>query len=199
MPATTGSWRRVSHRALHNPRAAAIFAPPMRHIISILLQNESGALARVSGMFAARGYNIESLTVAPTQDASLSRLTLVTMGSDAVIDQIVKQSRKLIDVVEVLDVTARAHSECELMLIKMRIPGKALEAFEGICVQRDAHVLETDGDLRCLQIAGTGSEIDEAAAELGAIGEIVELVRSGVAAIETGSAVLGARVLATAS
>lgn len=171
----------------------------MRHIISILLQNESGALARVSGMFAARGYNIESLTVAPTQDASLSRLTLVTIGSDDVIDQIVKQSRKLIDVVEVLDVTTRAHSECELMLIKLRVPGQALEAFEGICAQRDAHVLEADGELRCLQIAGTGSEIDETAAELGAIGEIVELVRSGVAAIETGSAVLGARVLATAS
>ncbi|MEQ8270884.1 acetolactate synthase small subunit [Algiphilus sp.] len=170
----------------------------MRHIISILLQNESGALARVSGMFAARGYNIESLTVAPTQDPSLSRLTLVTMGSDEVIDQIVKQSRKLIDVVEVLDVTARAHSECELMLIKLRVASRAQEAFDAVCAQRALHVLEAAGELRCLRAAGTGTEIDEIAAELGAIGEVVELVRSGVAAIETGSAVLGARVLATA-
>jgi len=171
----------------------------MRHIISILLQNESGALARVSGMFAARGYNIESLTVAPTQDASLSRLTLVTIGSDGVIDQIVKQSRKLIDVVEVLDVTARAHNECELMLIKLRVSGQALDAFEAICTQREIHVLDADGDLRCLRVAGTGGEIDQIASELAAVGDVVELVRSGVAAIETGSAVLGARVLATAS
>lgn len=171
----------------------------MRHIISILLQNESGALARVSGMFAARGYNIESLTVAPTQDPSLSRLTLVTMGSDEVIDQIVKQSRKLIDVVEVLDVTVRAHSECELMLIKLRVAPHAREALEGLCAQHEMHVLETEGDLHCLRVAGTGTDIDAMVAELAAIGEVVELVRSGVAAIETGSAVLGARVLATAS
>ena len=102
----------------------------MRHIISILLQNESGALARVSGMFAARGYNIESLTVAPTQDPALSRLTLVTIGSDAVIDQIVKQSRKLIDVVEVRDITARRHGERELVLVKLRVGAQAAASLQ---------------------------------------------------------------------
>ena len=83
----------------------------MRHIISILLQNEAGALARVAGMFSSRGYNIESLTVAPTHDATVSRLTLVTTGSDAVIEQIIKQSRKLVDVVEIADLTSREHLE----------------------------------------------------------------------------------------
>src|ERR1700739_2584210 len=93
----------------------------MRHIISILLQNEAGALARVAGMFSSRGYNIESLTVAPTHDATVSRLTLVTTGSDAVIDQIIKQARKLIDVVEIVDLTSSAHIETELLLIKVQV------------------------------------------------------------------------------
>lgn len=168
----------------------------MRHIISILLQNESGALARVSGMFAARGYNIESLTVAPTQDPALSRLTLVTIGSDAVIDQIVKQSRKLIDVVEVLDVTAREHGECELMLVKLRVGRQATDRLEALCAERDIRVLERDGDLHVLQFAGAGNDVDETGRELAAIGEVLEQVRSGTAAIEFGSRVLGARVLA---
>src|SRR5207237_472933 len=84
----------------------ATLRPPMRHIISILLQNEAGALARVAGMFSSRGYNIDSLTVAPTHDPAVSRLTLVTMGSDAVIDQIIKQTRKLVDVVEITDLSS---------------------------------------------------------------------------------------------
>src|SRR5882672_9712114 len=97
----------------------------MRHILSILLENESGALSRVSGLFSARGYNIESLTVAPTEDPTLSRMTLVTSGSDDVIEQITKQLNKLIEVVKIVDLTQGDHIERELMLVKVRAAGRA--------------------------------------------------------------------------
>ena len=170
----------------------------MRHIISILLQNESGALARVSGMFSARGYNIESLTVAPTQDPALSRLTLVTIGSDAVIDQIVKQSRKLIDVVEVRDITARRHGERELLLVKLQCSGDAHADLERFCARRGLTRLYSEEGTEVLQFAGAGAEVDEVLQELAALGELVEQVRSGVAAVEFNSTALGARVLAEA-
>ena len=96
----------------------------MRHIISILLENEAGALSRVAGLFSARGYNIETLTVAPTEDRSLSRLTIVTSGSDEIIEQITKQLNKLVDVIKVVDLSEAAHIERELMLIKVRATGK---------------------------------------------------------------------------
>ena len=96
----------------------------MRHIISILLENEAGALSRVSGLFSARGYNIESLTVAPTEDPSLSRMTIVTSGSDDIIEQITKQLNKLVDVVKVVDLSEASHIERELMLVKVRATGK---------------------------------------------------------------------------
>ena len=91
----------------------------MRHIISILLENESGALSRVAGLFSARGFNIESLTVAPTDDPSLSRMTLVTSGSDEIIEQITKHLNKLVDVIKVIDLNESRHIERELMLIKL--------------------------------------------------------------------------------
>ena len=92
----------------------------MRHIISILLENESGALSRVAGLFSARGYNIESLTVAPTEDSSMSRMTLVTRGSDEIIEQITKQLNKLVEVVKLLDLTEGPHIEREMMMIKVK-------------------------------------------------------------------------------
>ena len=92
----------------------------MRHIISILIENEAGALSRVSGLFSARGYNIESLTVAPTEDASLSRMTLVTRGNDDIIEQITKQLNKLVDVVKLIDLADAPHIERELMLVKIK-------------------------------------------------------------------------------
>ena len=92
----------------------------MRHIISILLENEAGALSRVAGLFSARGYNIESLTVAPTEDPSLSRMTLVTCGTDEIIEQIIKQLNKLIDVVKLMDLTEGPHIEREMMLVKVQ-------------------------------------------------------------------------------
>lgn len=170
----------------------------MRHIISILLQNESGALARTAGMFAARGYNIESLTVAPTQDPTLSRLTLVTIGSDRVIDQIVKQTRKLIDTVEVQDLTGSAHTECELLLIKLHVSPDALATVEQELQARGGRRVDSSGAVHSLEFAGTGAEIDEVLAALSAVADVIEVARSGVVAIEFGTEALAADILRAA-
>lgn len=158
----------------------------MRHIISMLLQNEAGALARVAGMFSARGYNIESLCVAPTQDSTVSRLTLVTSGSDAVIEQILKQSRKLVDVVEVVDLNDREHLETELAILKLRVDAdSARRVIE--CVRRHRGViLDETTAARTVQITGTGAEVNAFLEEIARIAPIIELVRSGTAAIERG-------------
>ncbi len=162
----------------------------MRHIISILLQNEAGALSRVAGMFASRGYNIESLSVAPTQDALVSRLTLVTSGSAAVIDQILKQLGKLVDVVQVLDYVGREHLEFELLLLKLRIDGpSARDVVE--CVRRHRGlILDESDNTRAVQLTGTGAEVDAFLDEVGSIAPILEVVRTGTVAIERGPNVL---------
>src|SRR5271167_3410229 len=115
---------------LTNP-LAAIRVAAMRHVIAILLQNEAGALSRVAGLFSTRGYNIESLSVAPTDDPTVSRLTLVTRGSDAVIPQIVNQLNKLVDVVSVLDMTRGEHLERELVLLRLRVAAGETDAVRG--------------------------------------------------------------------
>jgi len=168
----------------------------MRHIITILLQNEAGALARVAGMFAARGYNIDSLSVAPTHDPTVSRLTLVTTGSDAVIEQIIKQTRKLIDVVEIVDLSSKEHLECELVIVKIDLQPQQANAF--IHCVRQHHALALDGtdNTRTVQITGTAAEIEAFVSALSKISTVLELVRSGVAAIELGHHVVTA---ATAS
>ena len=163
----------------------------MRHIISILLQNEAGALARVAGMFSARGYNIESLTVAPTHDATVSRLTLVTTGSDAVIDQIIKQSRKLVDVIEIADLTSRAHTECELLIVKVAVTQeKSPRVAE--CVRRHTRSLLFDESetTRTIQFTGSCAEINAFLDELGTLTYVFEFVRSGIAALDRGERVL---------
>jgi acetolactate synthase I/III small subunit len=163
----------------------------MRHIISILLQNEAGALARVAGMFSARGYNIESLCVAPTHDPTMSRITLVTSGSDAVIDQIIKQSRKLVDVVEVLDLTGRDHIECELLMLKVEVDVRSARPVVE-CVRRYRGVILDESEhTRTIQLTGSGSEVGDFLRDVAQIAPVLELVRSGVAAIEPGHAVLG--------
>ena len=156
----------------------------MRRIISMLLQNEAGALARVAGLFSARGYNIDSLTVAATHDTAVSRLTLVTSGDDVVIDQIIKQSRKLIDVIEIADLTSREHLECELLIVKVGVaPGKA--PLIAACVRRHARaVLYDEGEsTRTIQFTGIGAEINAFLAELSGIANVLELARSGTAEI----------------
>jgi len=158
----------------------------MRHIISILMQNEAGALARVAGAFSSRGYNIDSLSVAPTHDPSVSRLTLVTSGSDAVIDQIIKQSRKLVDVVEIMDLSSTDHLECELLMVKVEVDAaNGRNVVE--CVRRHrAFVLDETEATRMIQLAGAGPEIDAFIEELSKLTKVLELVRSGVAAMERG-------------
>jgi acetolactate synthase I/III small subunit len=170
----------------------------MRHIISVLLQNEAGALARLSGMFSARGYNIESLTVAPTHDPTVSRLTLVTTGSDAVIDQIIKQSRKLIDVVEVADLTGREHVEMELLLVKVDVASGSARAVVDVIRRYRGQLLDESNTTRTVQVTGTGLEISDFLKEIGGLAKVLEVVRSGVAAIEPGHRMLAVRTDAAA-
>lgn len=164
----------------------------MRHIISILLQNEAGALSRVAGMFSTRGYNIDSLSVAPTYDPAVSRLTLVTNGSDAVIDQIVQQTRKLVDVVEINDLASVDHLECELLMLKVEVDAKSARAVVECARIHHATILDETDNTRMVQLAGTGAEIDAFVVEIGKIAKVLELVRSGVAAMARGHATMAA-------
>ena len=162
----------------------------MRHIISILLQNEAGALARVAGLFSARGYNIESLSVAPTDDPAVLRLTLVTLGSDAVVNQINKQVSKLVDVVDRSELTRRAHVERELLLIKVEADGPVLDE---LLARYQASVIDQADDLQVIQLVGTSLQIDDFMREVRGATRIVEVVRSGVAAVASGEQVLALR------
>ena len=163
----------------------------MRRIISILLQNEAGALARVAGMFSARGYNIDSLSVAATHDAAVSRLTLVTFGDDAVIDQIIKQSRKLIDVLEIVDLTSRDHIETELVIVKIEVANESLNNFVAALRRHPrAQVIDISGGVRTIEFTGNGAEVEEFLDDLTKVGAVIELARSGTAAVERGAAVL---------
>jgi acetolactate synthase I/III small subunit len=165
---------------------------PKRHIISLLLQNEVGALTRVASLFSTRGYNIESLNVAPTDDPTVSRLTLVTTGTDAVIAQIVNQSLKLIDVVNVDDVTRDQHVERELLLLKLRCAPAELAALRS-CVQRaGGKVLSDDAESFTVEVTDSEAQINRFIAEAGSIGELLEVVRSGALAILRGTTTLRA-------
>ena len=160
----------------------------MRHIISILLQNEAGALTRVASLFSSRGYNIESLSVAPTEDAQVSRLTMVTNGSDAVIDQINKQLFKLVDVVNIVDMTLGEHIERELLLMKVRLNEGANVA--DIVSAAGARVLDDSPANYTVELTGTGVQIDGFMETLGSRSEILAVVRSGAMAIARGTRVL---------
>ena len=163
----------------------------MRHIISILLENESGALSRVAGLFSARGYNIESLTVAPTEDASLSRLTIVTTGSDEIIEQITKQLNKLIDVVKVVDLSEAAHIERELMLIKVRASGKDREEMKRMADIFRGRIIVFFESTYVIDLTGSGSKLDSFIQAIDA-GLILETVRTGVSGIGRGDRILKA-------
>jgi acetolactate synthase-1/3 small subunit len=161
----------------------------MRHIISILIENEAGALSRVSGLFSARAFNIESLTVAPTEDASLSRMTIVSSGSDDVIEQITKQLNKLIDVVKVVDLSEAAHIERELMLVKVRAAGKDREEMKRIADIFRGRIIDVTESTYVIELTGNGSKLD---AFLEAIDRalILETVRTGVSGIGRGDRIL---------
>ncbi len=159
----------------------------MRHIISVLLENESGALSRVAGLFSARGYNIESLTVAPTEDGSLSRMTLVTEGSEQIIEQITKQLNKLVDVVKLLDLTEGAHIEREMMLIKVTAEGvDAREEIKRLIDIFRGRIIDVTDVTYTLELTGTGSKLDAFIEALGNT-TILETVRSGVSGIARGA------------
>ena len=161
----------------------------MRHIISILLENEAGALSRVAGLFSARGYNIETLTVAPTEDASLSRLTIVTSGSDEVIEQITKQLNKLIDVIKLVDLSEAAHIERELMLIKVRASGKDREEMKRMADIFRGRIIDVTESTYVIELTGSGSKLDSFIQGIDA-DLILETVRTGVSGIGRGDRIL---------
>ena len=158
----------------------------MRHIISILMENESGALSRVAGLFSARGYNIESLTVAPTEDPTLSRMTLVTRGDEAIIEQITKQLNKLVEVVKLLDLSDGPHIEREIMMIKLKAEnGKRDEVARLVDIFRGKVVDVTESTF-VVEVTGKSAKLDafiKAAHE----DSVVEVVRSGPLGIARGS------------
>ncbi|WP_067563203.1 acetolactate synthase small subunit [Halofilum ochraceum] len=161
----------------------------MRHIISLLLENESGALSRVSGLFSARGYNIESVTVAPTNDRSLSRMTIVTSGTDEIVEQITKQLNKLVDVVRLSDLTESSHVERELLLIKVRAEGTGREEIRSLVDIFRGQIVDVTEKSYIIQLTGDGQKID---AFMNALGEhtILEVARSGATGIARGEKVL---------
>jgi len=161
----------------------------MRHIISILMENEAGALSRVAGLFSARGYNIESLTVAPTEDATMSRMTIVTSGSDEVIEQINKQLNKLIEVVQVMDLSEGEHLERELMLVKVRAEGAAREEIKRMTDIFRGRIIDVSDRTYTIELTGTGTKLDSF---LQAIDRalILETVRTGASGIGRGDRIL---------
>ncbi len=158
----------------------------MRHIISILLENESGALSRVAGLFSARNYNIDSLTVAATEDPSLSRMTIVTRGSDEVIEQITKQLNKLVDVIRLQELTDGQHVERELLLIKLLAEGNDREEYKRLTEIFRGKIIDVTDMTFIVELTGTGDKLD---AFLRAVEgkNILEVVRSGTTGIARGA------------
>lgn len=161
----------------------------MRRIISVLLENEPGALSRVVGLFSQRNYNIETLTVAPTEDETLSRLTVTTTGSDKIIEQITKQLNKLIEVVKLVDLTEGAHIERELMLVKIKATGaqraeikRTVDIFRG-------QIVDVSTSVYTVQVAGNSDKLDAFIRSISE-GAVLEVVRSGVSGISRGEKVL---------
>jgi acetolactate synthase-1/3 small subunit len=151
----------------------------------MLLENESGALSRVAGLFSARGYNIESLTVAPTEDETLSRLTLVTSGSEDVIEQITKQLNKLVDVVKLVDLTEGPHIEREMLLIKVNANGTTREEVKRLVDIFRGRIIDVTETMYTIELTGTSDKLDAFVQSVRGAG-IVEVVRSGVSGIARG-------------
>ena len=161
----------------------------MRHILSILIENEAGALSRVVGLFSARGYNIDSLTVSTTEDPTLSRMTIVTHGSDDVIEQITKQLNKLIEVVKVIDLNESEHVEREMMLIKVRAAGKDREEMKRMADIFRGRIIDVTESTYVIELTGAGSKLDSFISGIDA-GLILETVRTGVCGIGRGDRIL---------
>ena len=160
-----------------------------RHIISVLVENEAGALSRISGLFSARGYNIETLTVAPTEDASMSRMTIVTSGSEDVVEQITKQLNKLIEVVKVIDLSEAEHIERELMLIKVRAGQKEREDMKRMADIFRGRIIDVSDNTYTIELTGDTRKLDAFIQALDP-GTILETVRTGASGIGRGNRVL---------
>ena len=161
----------------------------MRHIISVLLENEPGALSRVVGLFSARGYNIETLTVAPTEDSSLSRMTIVTTGSDDIIEQITKHLNRLIEVVKVVDLTEAEHTERELMLIKLRAVGKEREEIKRMADIFRGRIIDVTDRTYTIELTGNTDKLDAFIRGVDRV-SILETVRTGSFGIGRGERIL---------
>ena len=161
----------------------------MKHIISVLLENEPGALSRVVGLFSARGYNIETLTVAPTEDLTLSRMTIVTQGSQSVLEQITKHLNRLVDVVKVVDLTEGAHVERELMLIKVRAVGREREEIKRLTDIFRGRIIDVTDKSYTIELTGVQEKIQAFINALDT-SAIMETVRTGVSGIGRGGRVL---------
>ena len=162
----------------------------MRHAISVLLQNEVGALTRLTGMFSTRGYNIETLNVAPTYDPRVSRVTLVVSGSDAAIAQLNAQLAKLVDVVNIHDMTLGEHFERELAIIKVKLGGDGLGEAVAIADRFGAEMLDEDANSCTMQLTGRVAEVDDFVNALAEVGEISAVARSGSVAVSKGEVTL---------
>jgi acetolactate synthase-1/3 small subunit len=161
----------------------------MRHIISVLMENEPGALSRVVGLFSQRGYNIESLNVAPTEDSTLSRLTLTTICDNQKIEQITKHLNRLIDVVKLVDLTEGAHIERELMLVKVRATGAQRAEIKRCTDIFRGQIIDVGPSVYTIQVTGTADKLDSFLEAVGE-GAVMEVVRSGVSGIARGEKVL---------
>ena len=161
----------------------------MRHIISLLLENEPGALSRIVGLFSQRNYNIESLTVAATEDPTLSRLTLTTIGKDDVIEQITKNLNKLIEVVKLVDLSESAHIERELMLIKVKASGAQRAEIKRTTDIFRGQIVDVTPSIYTIQLTGTADKLDSFIQAIGTAA-VVEVVRSGATGLSRGDKVL---------
>ncbi|MGD8415564.1 MAG: acetolactate synthase small subunit [Pseudomonadales bacterium] len=163
----------------------------MRHIMAVLLENEAGALSRVVGLFAQRNYNIESLTVAPTEDPTLSRLTLTTIGDDSKIEQIVKHLYKVVEVVKVVDLSGAEHVERELMLVKIRAEGAARAEVKRTADIFRGQIIDVTPNGYTVQLSGPSEKLDAFIAAIGKL-SILEVARTGVTGIGRGEKILSA-------
>jgi len=166
----------------------------MRHIISILMANEAGALARVAALFSSRGYNIESLNVAPTDHPEVSRMTLVTRGSDEVIEQINNQLLKLVDVVNTADMTMDDHIERELLLLKVKTRPDTAQALLALLKDTRVRILDDCLETYTLELTGENIHMDDFISKVGDCAEIIAVVRSGAMAIARGRQVLNTEI-----
>ncbi|MBD2814123.1 acetolactate synthase small subunit [Xenorhabdus sp. Flor] len=162
----------------------------MRRILSVLLENESGALSRVVGLFSQRGYNIESLTVAPTEDPTLSRMTIQTKGDAKVLEQIEKQLHKLVDVLRVNELTAGAHVEREIMLAKLQASGYGREEIKRSTDIFRGQIVDVTSTLYTVQLVGTSEKLDAFLDTVREVAEIVEVARSGVVGVSRGEKIM---------